>query len=83
MLFDPESGVVVFYPLVNINDAERIITGADDDALNAGVMTWRRHIEQLVAFVKSSCVCASRPTRYSVEPIMSRREADIMAFASA
>ncbi len=83
MLFDPESGVVVFYPLVNIDDAERIVAGADDYALNAGVYDLTAAIEQLVAFVKSSCVCASRPTRYSVEPIMSRREADIMAFASA
>ena len=36
-------------------------------------------MEQLVAFVKSSLVTASRPTRYSIEPIMSRRDAEIIA----
>lgn len=42
-----------------------------------------RHMEQEVASPSSSPVRASRPTRYSVPPTMSRREAEMMAFASA
>ena len=46
-------------------------------------MTWRRHMAQEVASVKSSPVRASRPTRYRVPPTQSRREAEMMALASA
>ena len=51
--------------------------------LNPALMTIRRHMAQEVASPSSSPVRASRPTRYSVPPAMSRREAEMMALASA
>ena len=47
------------------------------------LMTIRLHIEQHMAFCTYSPVGTSLPTRYKVAPIMSRREAQMMALASA
>ena len=47
------------------------------------LMTIRRHMAQLVASPKIYPVWAFLPTRYRVPPTMSRREAEMMALASA
>ena len=47
------------------------------------LMTRRLHMEQHMASFTYSPVGTSLPTRYKVAPIMSRREAQMMALASA